>query len=160
MGKLKITWSEWAFVGIMTILAIIFTNKFWLLLLAKFNPVVGFLIYYAVVYVALILMSYAGLIVFGVKIKNPLQILGSGLIIFAFFLIFDWSSQYAILVGADKALWNNSEDSVSFYLWSLLIHPTTSTKLWLVWGLAFPVTVFVISIIGVLLVHRKPRLQA
>ena len=159
MGKFKITWKEWTFVAIMTILAILFTNKFWLLLIAKFNPLIGFLIYYFVVYIALTLMSFAGLIVFGVKIKNPLQIIGSGLIVFAFFLIFDWSSQYVTLVGADRALWNNSEDSVSFYLWSLIIHPDTATKLWIVWGLAFPLTVFIITLIGVWLVHKKPKLN-
>jgi len=157
-SSFKITWQEWVFVAVMTILAILFTNKYWLLLLAKFNPAVGFLIYYIVVYASLVLMSYGGLIVFGVKIKNPIQILGSGMILFAFFMIFNWSSEYVKLVGADRALWNNSEDGLIFYLWSLLIHPT-SGNLWLLWFLAFPLTIFIITLIGVWLVHRKPNLN-
>jgi hypothetical protein len=159
MVKFKITWQEWVFVAIMTILAIIFTNKYWLLLLNKFNPVIGFLIYYAVVYVALILMSYAGLIVFGVKIKNPLQILGSGLILFAFFMIFNWSNDYANIIGAEKVLINSSEDGLIWFLWSSLIHPTDS-NLWIIWALAFPLTVFIITLIGVLLIHKKPKLTS
>lgn len=160
MSKFHVSWHEWLFVAIMTILAILFTNQYWLQLLAKFNPLIGFLIYYIIVYCALALMSYLGLVVFGVKVKHPLQIFGSGLIVFAFFLIFNWSSQYVSLVGAEQAFWNNSEDGISFWLWSLLIHPTTPAKLWIVWALAFPVTVFIFTLLGVLIVHRKPKLNS
>ena len=159
MEKFKITGKEWAFIGVMFVLALIFTNQYWVRFLAGFNPLVGFLIYYAIVYISLILMSYLGLVVFGVKIKKPLQILGSGLVLFAFFLIFNWSSNYINLIHAENALINNSEDGMVFWLWSSLILPNTPFKLWVVWALAFPISVAVISFLAVLLIHKKPEIS-
>ena len=155
----KITGKERAFVGVMTLLAIIFTNKWWLLFLNQVNPVVGFLIYYVIVYAALILMSMLGLIVFGVKIKKPLQIIGSSLVLFAFFLIFNWSSAYVGLVHADNVYFNNSEDGALFFIFSLLIHPTSDLNLWILWFITFPLSVFLISLLAVLLIHNKPRID-
>lgn len=94
MGKYKITLKEFILIATFFLLAILFTNPFWLRLLAKLNPIFGFLIYYTIVITSLFIMSYFGLIVFGVKIKHPLQVIGSGMILFAFFVIFDWSSNF------------------------------------------------------------------
>lgn len=161
MGKrYSITWNEWLFVLIMTILAIIFTNEFFLRFLASLNSFLGFAIYYIIVYSCLIIMSYFGLVIFGVKIKHPLQVFGTGLILFSFFLIFDWSSNYLNIVNASKALINNSEDAISWDFWALIINPTLSTfRRWLTWALAFPITVFFITLIGVFLSKRKPKIN-
>lgn len=106
-------------------------------------------------------MSWGGLIIFGVKIKHPLQILGTSLVLFSFFVIFDWSSNYLNLVNASGALINNSEDALSWDFWAWLFHPETSPfRRWVTWILAFPVTVFFATLIGVLLNNRKPRLNA
>lgn len=160
MSKLKITGKEWAFVGIMTLLAIIFTNEYFLRFLASLNSFFGFMIYYIILYGCLTVMAYAGLVVFGIRIKKPLQIIGTGLIIFAFFLIFDWSSDYLNLVNASNGLINNSEDALSWDFWTLIINPTTDFLRWLAWALAFPLTVFIFTLIGVILNSKKPRLGA
>lgn len=164
-SKFAITPNEWLFVAVMTVLAIAFNNKPFLVLLNQVNPILGFLIYYVIVYASLALMSYLGLVVFGVKVKHPVQVLGTGLVLFAFFLIFNWTNpfvQYATtghFEGVSNVFVNNSEDGLMWWFYCLLIHPDSTFKIYLVWFLTFPVTVFLATLIAMFLIHRKPSIS-
>lgn len=149
--KFRITKNEWIFVLVMTLLAIIFTNKFAIQFLNKLNPFWGFVVYYIIIYSALTILGYFGLVAFGVEIKNPLQIIGSGLILFSFFAIFNWENLltqfYATGSTAGVApIFLGSEDGILVFSLSKLIDiQKHTTLLWI----AFVSSISIISLIGV-----------
>ena len=161
MGKFRITPREWIFVGIMVLLAIIFTNKYAIILLNKLNPLLGFIVYYIIIYGSLVILSYFGFIVFGVKIKNPMQIIGTGLVLFVFFLIFDLENAYVsyVLNVNVPQIYYASESGVTVWLWQHIFPLTSPIKSFFNWFFSFPVTVAVVSIIAVLFLRKKPQIN-
>lgn len=157
-----ITGREWAFVGIMILLSLMFDNKWFISLISPLNPVLSFLIYYAIVLSALAIMAYFGFIAFGIKISNPFQIIGSVFVLFSFFLIFNWENPYVqyVSTGAFQGASNvfyGSEDGVTWYLWSFIFHPIESSpiRIFLNWIFTFPITVGIVTLIGVILANLR-----
>jgi hypothetical protein len=103
------------------------------------------------------------LVVFGLKIDDPVETFGLLIITFAFFITVDWTSPYVQYVttrsfqGASNVFVNNSEDRMTWYLWRLLI-PQVPANLLILRLLTFIVTPLILTILGGLLVSGKVRI--
>lgn len=157
---LKITRQELMLAAIFGMAGIIFSNRGWLLFLNGLNPIWGFLAYYSIVLVCIFILSRLGLVLFDHKIENILQIIGTILIFFSFFLIFNWTNPYIQYVtqghidGASNIYVNNSEDGLTWYLWSFLTPNVVFLRF-----LTYMFTPFVLTLIGGLLIEEKISLS-
>lgn len=75
-------------------LGFIFSSRPVLLWFNSLNPVQGMLAYYGIIFMTLELMQIFGLIIGGVKMASITQTLGEVLIVFAYFVIFDMTSEW------------------------------------------------------------------
>jgi hypothetical protein len=114
-----------------------------------------------ILYVSLYILSRLDLVVFGFKIKDPMQTLGLLLITFAFFICVDWESPYVQLV-TNRSVENVSpvlfqaEDGAVWFLWHNAIPWADVETLRL---LTYVATPFALALIGGLLVSEKVRLS-
>ncbi len=157
---MKITKKELALAGIFAVLGIIFSSKSWILFLNTLTPLQGFGIYYLIVFIALFILSMLGLVVFDVKIKNILQVLGTTLVLFAFFCIFNWESSWVTYVvqqstnlTAVPIVFYGSEDGMLF---DFVVNNVKDYEFARI--LTFGVGVFVITLIGLLFLENKPKI--
>ncbi|MEM5866304.1 MAG: hypothetical protein QXG39_00090 [Candidatus Aenigmatarchaeota archaeon] len=157
MKRFKITTEELILAFIFFILAFFFTSREWLLFLNRLDPLSGWLIYEIIVVVTIFCLAYAGLVVARIEIKSPLQILGSFMIVSAFFMIFNWENPYVQYVttggfqGASNVFYQ-TEDGVSWWIWSNFILKGQDPEVIRIF--AFPVTVFILVFVGVFLVRE------
>src|SRR3972149_9020419 len=77
-----------AFLGFLT------TTDTTILFLDKLNPYQGLMLYYFIIFLTIIILQHFGLIIGGYKMQSLSQSIGEVLILFAFFMIFDWESGY------------------------------------------------------------------
>jgi hypothetical protein len=135
------------------------TSRSWLLFLDGLNPIQGLAVYYLILYVSLYMLSRLDLVVFGFKIKEPLQTLGLLLITFAFFICVDWESPYVQLVTG-RSVENVSpvlfqaEDGAIWFLWQNAIPWADLEALRL---LTYVATPFILALVGGLLVSEKVK---
>ena len=106
------------------------------------------------------------LIVHGTKFDTNLQVLGVMLIIFSFFIIFDWESCYVddvvydkkkseIVCGKVSNIYLGSEDGAVYYLMVKL----TNGNIALSRILTFVVVPFILTFLGILLIQRKLTIE-
>lgn len=135
------------------------TSRSWLLFLDGLNPLQGLVVYYLILYVTLYMLSRLDLVVFGFKIKDPLQTLGLLLITFAFFICVDWESPYVQLVTG-RSVENISpvlfqaEDGAIWFLWQSMLPMADMETLRLLTYVAAP---FALALAGGLLVSEKVK---
>ncbi|MEM3361407.1 MAG: hypothetical protein QXV85_09430 [Candidatus Bathyarchaeia archaeon] len=135
------------------------TSRGWLLFLDGLNPLQGLVVYYLILYVSLYMLSRLDLVVFGFKIKDPLQTLGLLLITFAFFICVDWESPYVQLVTS-RSVENVSpvlfqaEDGAMWFLWQNVLPAAGVETLRL---LTYVATPFALALVGGLLVSEKVK---
>jgi hypothetical protein len=121
------------------------------------TPLAGLVVYYVLLYSAIYVLSKFGLVIFGLRIEKPLQIIGLGLITFAFFMIVNWESEYVNLVtvgtstGVSQAYWA-SEDGAVWYLW---YHVVGVKDIEIARLLTFVLTPFLLALGGGFLLERK-----
>jgi len=137
------------------------TSRSWLLFLDGLNPFQGLIIYYLILYVSLYVLSRLDLVVFGFKIKDPMQTLVLLLITFAFFICVDWESPYEQLVTSRtiekvRPVLFQAEDGAIWFLWHNAIPWADVETLRL---LTYVATPFALALIGGLLVSEKVRLS-
>ena len=118
--KFKLTEREICLAVAFALMGFFLTLKGFVVWLSGLNPLEGLVVYYIILYSAIYVLSKLGLVIFGLRIEKPLQILGLGMITFAFFMIVNWESEYVNLVtvgssvGVSQAYWG-SEDGATFY---------------------------------------------
>jgi len=157
---LKLTSKEFLLALSFGILAFLLSTRSFILFANGLNPFLGFLLYYAIVFLAVFILSKLGLVIANIKIKKVSQVIGMVLIFFAFFLFVNWANPYFqyIVTGSTQGCANifmNGEDGVTYYFFNSILHITNMTILrWVV----FPVTAFVLSLLGGLLVDEKINL--
>jgi purine-cytosine permease-like protein len=159
----KLQSREIALACAITALGLLFTLRPVLMFLNTLNPFVGMIIYYVVLYGALMILGHFGLTIFSTKIKKPLQTFGLLLITFAFFIAVGLSSSYiqyetAGTVQGASPIYFQCEDGAVVYLWTLIIPLTSSFNATLIWMLSYGLTPFVLALIGGLLAFDKPKL--
>jgi len=135
------------------------TSRSWLLFLDGLNPIQGLAVYYLILYVSLYMLSRLDLVVFGFKIKEPLQTLGLLLITFAFFICVDWESPYVQLVTGRSVetvspVLFQAEDGAIWFLWQNAIPWADLEALRL---LTYVATPFILALVGGLLVSEKVK---
>ena len=154
MPRLQLTSKEVSLAIAIAVLGFIFSTSQWLGFLNGLDAFKGFIVYYAVLYVALYALSKAGLVIFNFKIDTTQKTLGLLLITFSFFLITGWSNQYVQLVttgsmaGASNVFYQ-CEDGVAFWFWNTVMNVQDIEA---VRYLAFVLTPFVLTLAGGLLV--------
>jgi len=142
------------------VLGFAFSMREWILFLDSLSPLQGLIVYYIILYVSLYVLSRLDLVVFGFKIKDPLQTLGLLLITFAFFVTVDWESPYIQYVTGRSVenvspVYFQSEDGAVWFLWQSVL-PWLGVEQLRV--LTYVVTPFILALIGGLLVSGKVRL--
>lgn len=143
-----------------SILGFVFSSRKWILFLDSLSPSQGLIIYYTIIYTSVYLLSLTGLVIGHSKITNYTHTLGIVMILFSFFIIFNWESEYINLVtksGFDtnkiSKVYLQSEDGATFDFYYTL---TKNQKLSRI--LTFIVTPFVLTFIGSMLITNKVKL--
>jgi hypothetical protein len=154
MVDLEITREELALVLVITIMGFAFSMRPWILFLDSLNPFTGLIVYYIILYITLYVLSKMGLVIWKIRIKTPLQVLGCLLITMAFFITVDWESPWVQYVtgraGADVSnVLYQAEDGAFWYLWSFLISNFEVLRI-----LTYVITPFILTLIGVILVKK------
>lgn len=150
----KITNKEWIFIAIIGILGFFFSRAEWIQYMNQQTPLKNFLIYYGIVYSALFILSKLGLVIWKISIKHPLQVLGAGLILFSFFLIFNWENPYVQYAstgsfeGASNVFYG-TEDAITWNFWYDMTKEIESARI-----LTFIVTPMALSLLGALFVSQ------
>lgn len=128
-----------------------FSSAPFIAFLDKLTPVQGLIVYYLMMGGCIILLQFFGMRIGNVHFNTPLHTLGSLLILFSFFLILNWESEYIYFMTGTEARSNitvQSEDGAVYYIWRKL----TGNKLELSRWLTFVLTPFVLVTIGVWLI--------
>jgi hypothetical protein len=120
--KFKLTERELYLAVAFAIIGFILSLREIILFLNSLNPLEGLAVYYIILYASLYFLSRLGLTIFGIKIDKPLQVLGLGLITFAFFILVNWENAYVYITvngGLDDVpqLYFASEDGAIWFLW-------------------------------------------
>ena len=155
-GKFAITSKEFLLAVSLAVMGLVFSTREWILYLNSLNPIQGLLIYYIILYSSLIVLSKMGLVVFNIKIKNPIQTFGLLLITFAFFITVDWESPYVQLItkgNIEQAsnVFYESEDGAIWFFWTNVVGvKDVETARWL----TFVITPFILTLVGAFLVSK------
>lgn len=154
-GNFEITSKEAIFALSMAILGFIFSLRNYILFLNNLDPIMGLVVYYVIMYSLITVMSYFGLIRIGdISIQNPVQILGSTIVLFAFFSAISVSSPYVNLIvhgniNNVSQVYFQTEDGALWQFWSGYSQNPDILRI-----LTYVVSPFVIALIGSLLVTR------
>jgi hypothetical protein len=152
----KITQKELSLAISIAIMGFVLSSREWILFLNSLDPVQGLFVYYVILYSSLTVLSYLGLVIFNIKIKNPIQTFGLILITFAFFITVDWESPYIQLITKGNVenastIFYQSEDGATWYFWSNVVGVKNIETLRL---LTFVLTPFLLCLIGSYLVTQ------
>jgi hypothetical protein len=149
----EITKEELALVIVITFMGFAFSLRQFVLFLDTLNPFTGLIVYYVILYFSLYALSKLGLVIWKIRIKSPLQVLGALLITMAFFITVDWESPWVQYVTNRTTDVSNvlyqSEDGAFWYLWSFLTNNFEVLRI-----LTYVVTPFILTLVGVILVKR------
>ncbi|MGB9774727.1 MAG: hypothetical protein ACPL4I_12030 [Bacteroidota bacterium] len=157
--RFKLEGREIALAAVLAFLGFILTSREWLLFLDGLSPFQGLMVYYMILYGSLYLLSRMDLVVFGFKIRDPLQTLGLLLVTFAFFIVVDWESPYVQIVtkgdsGAVSPVFYQSEDGAVWYLWQQALPWANFEAVRL---LTYVLTPLILALIGGYLASGKAR---
>ncbi|OIP20532.1 hypothetical protein AUJ91_01110 [archaeon CG2_30_31_98] len=158
--ELSLTWRELSLAVIIVVFGFLFSTKEFLLFLNTLNPIYGFMLYYFILFLVLFVFSKFGFVIMNVKIQNIVQVIGSTMIAFAFFIVVGWESAYVqyITLGSYGEISNiflQSEDGAVWYFWYNIIG---IVNIELARLLTFVITPFVLVIVGGLLVTKRKLL--
>lgn len=143
---------------IFAFLGFLFSTRKFLKAYDKLPPYAGLILYYVILTATLLSLQYFGLIIGGMKFNSWKHTVGSMLIIFSFFIIFDWESCYVNIVTKGKCNSNEisniymaSEDGAVYDLWSRVIKNIDTCRI-----MTYVVTPFVLTAIGILFLIEGP----
>lgn len=143
---------------IFAFLGFIFSTRKFLKTYDKLPPYAGLILYYIILTATLLALQYFGLIIGGIKFNSWKHTIGSMLIIFSFFIIFDWESCYVNIVTKGKCnsdeisnIYMASEDGAVYDLWSKVIKDINTCRI-----MTYVITPFVLSVIGILFLIEGP----
>ena len=139
------------FGGLFAFFGWMFSSRPFIAFLDKLTPVQGLVVYYAMMGVCIVFLQSFGMRIGNVHFNTPLHTLGSLMILFSFFLILNWESEYIYFMTGTDAHSNitvQSEDGAVFYIWRKLTHNNLELSRWL----TFVLTPFVLVTIGVWLI--------
>jgi|WetSurMetagenome_2_1015567.scaffolds.fasta_scaffold270163_2 hypothetical protein len=144
------------------VLGFIFSMRQWIKFLDQQSVLMGFLIYYGIIYLSLLLLAKLGFVIMGTKMKHWPQALGLLLIMFSFFVIFNWESPYVNIVAKGNAdnvspVYFQAEDGITWSFWNDTLGVKDVEQLRL---LTFVLTPMLTGLLGGLLLMRRPVFSA
>jgi hypothetical protein len=158
--KLELTTQEIMLAVVVAALGYILTFPTFLQWMNLQSPIIGFIIYELLLFGILLGLSKSGLVIFNIKIKILTQTIGLWFIQIAFFIPIDWESAYIqyVTTGSfigESAIFLNSEDGVTWFIWSSLIPSTSPLMIEITRVLVYCFTPLVFMLIGGYLVSGK-----
>lgn len=146
----EITFKEIIFIILIGIFGFILYTAKWLNFLNSLNPLYNFLIYYIALFLILFVFSLTGFVIFGIKIRNPVQIFGTLLIFFSIFTILGWSNNYVTYTttgafSSNMNIYFGCEDGIS---WWLVYNVIGISNIFLARILAFSIIPMLTALIG------------
>ena len=162
MTKFRLTGRETLLAIIVGLMGFFLTLKPFLLFLNSMSPLVGFAIYQVIMFGILWALSKGDLVIFNIRIKSISQTIGLWLITFAIFITFSWCSGYVqyVCTGSFQGAANifyNSQDGVTWWLWTLLIHPLNTFAIEVDYFLTYVFTPFALCLLGGYLARGRAR---
>lgn len=135
-----------------------FTTKFWIMFLNKLSPAKGLLVYYCVITILFLILMKIGVNIGGIEFNSIRHVIGSLLIFFSFFILFDFTSCYQnqVLYGTCENIPNiflQTEDGTVYNFWSHFTKNITYLRI-----LTYMITPFVLTLIGIFLITKKVTL--
>lgn len=157
---MKLTIQEIGLAFAFAVIGFIFSSRSTIMFLNGLSPMQGLIVYYIILYVSLYMLSRLDLVVFGFKIKDPMQTIGLLMITFAFFICVNWENPYVQLVTKGNVenvspVFFQAEDGAVWFVWQSVFPWLDIETLRL---LTFVVTPFALALIGGFLVSEKIRL--
>lgn len=135
---------------ILAALGFLSSTRTYLLWMDRLSPLAGLAVYYVLITLTVLTLQWLGLIVGAVRFSGLRHTLGTVMIIFAYFIVFDWESCYVNYVTRGRCeqrelsnVYLQSEDGAVFYLWSKLLRSWTLRR----WA-AFVFTPFLLALLG------------
>ena len=130
-------------------------NSYWGEQTMQYTRLILFLIMYV--------LGRGGLVIFKTQNKSLTQTVGLYLITFAMFITIDWTSGYIQYVCTGNftgvsSVYMQSEDGVTWYLWSLIIPTTSALAVEAVHILTYVVTPICLCLLGGYLARRRVEL--
>lgn len=158
---MKLTPREFVLALALALMGFAFSSRSMLTYLNGLSPLEGLIVYYVILYACLYVLSRLDLVVFGFKIKDPLQTLGLLLITFAFFITVDWESPYVQIVttgsvGNVSPVLFQAEDGAAWFLWQQA-YPSADFEILRL--LTYVLTPFILAVVGGLLVSGKVKMS-
>jgi hypothetical protein len=157
---MELTKKEFGLAAIIALMGFAFTSRPFLLWLNDLTPLEGLVVYYALLYTVAFILSKLGLVVFGEKVENPLQVFGVILVTFAFFIVVDWESAYiSYAVNGPSNVPNiylQAEDGAIFWIWQQILPTATMQTLRL---LTYVLTPFLLAVTGLILISEEIELN-
>jgi hypothetical protein len=141
-------------------LGFIFSSRMWIKTIDKLTPTKGLLIYYIIIYISIYILSQLGLVIGHSKITNYIHTLGVVMILFSFFIIFNWESEYINIVTKGdfdnkkiSKIYLQSEDGATFDFYYNITKNIELSRI-----LTFVVTPIVLTFVGSILIEKKIKL--
>jgi hypothetical protein len=157
---------------IFAVLGFLLTEALFISWLNSLTDLEGFAFYEALILIFIYALSFIGLTIHNKKVTGIRQAVGLWLIVFAFFILVDWTS-CGIGIVTQTGTWTNptitsqsctsivpsiytqSEDGVVWNFWAMIVNSTYLDRL-----LTYVITPFALVLVGGLLAKgRKPELK-
>jgi hypothetical protein len=142
------------FASIFAILGLLFSTKTYITFLHTVNPVLGLLFYYTILYIVIYILHNFGLTIGKTHLDTHLHTIGSIFILFSFFIVFGWESEYMCKSINKDCGPKQSEDAAVYHIWYLITNDIHKARI-----LTYAVTPFTLVIIGSLLIFRGRRIK-
>lgn len=149
------------YASIFALLGWVFSTTTYIQFIDRLNPVQGLLLYYIVIFIAITLLQHIGLKIGDVVHDTNIQTIGTMMILFSFFIVVNWQSEYGCYVtqkdcSEEKVsqIFMNSEDGATFYLWNKITN-NINTSRWL----TYVFTPFLLTMIGFKLIMHKTHIE-
>lgn len=143
-------------------LGFIFSTRLWIKSYDKLPPYGGLVVYYIILTITVILLEKLGLIVGGIQLSGFSHTIGTMLIIFSFFIIFDWESCYINIVTKGKceqkdisSIYFASEDGAVYDLWNRVFRNKHNLNR----ILTYVLTPLLLSLIGMFLLQPGEKVN-
>jgi hypothetical protein len=154
----EITKKEFFLAISLTLLGFIFSTRSSLQWFDKLDPFTGLIVYYLIIFIAVFLLSKAGLVISYIRFGTLAQTIGVLLIIFSFNIVTDYESCYQneILKGSCENISNiyfQSEDGSIYYFMSKFTDDIQVKRIF-----TYLITPFILTLLGALLIEQKVRL--
>lgn len=130
------------------------TTKKFVCFLNTLDPIKGFMLYYLIISISVLLLVKLGLVVSDIHFTSWNHFVGILLLNFAFFIIVIWTNCYfaEIIKGECKnftRVYLNTESGATYHFWSSITRDRNLRRL-----LSFVVTPFILSLIGIILIKN------